>query len=99
MCWLAQLLNRVPDRLPVARDGLLSHHGRSGRGSLAAGVAQRPWLKQLPGYASELSLVKRNWGYPKHMELGNLVCHRLKHLRPRLDKAVARLKQMPLGHL
>ena len=62
---------------------------------LAAGAAPRLWLEQLPGYAPELNPDEGIWNYLKRVELCNLVCHGLAHLRSELEPAVEGLRHKP----
>jgi hypothetical protein len=93
--FLQQLLDQVPGKLLIVRDGNPTHLSRAVKGFLVAGAAQRPWIEPLLGYAPELNPDEGNRGYLKHGELRNLVCHPLQHLRSELEQAVERLKQKP----
>jgi transposase len=62
---------------------------------LAAGVAQRIWIERLPACAPDLNPDEGIWQYLKRVELRNLVCHSLAHLRAELETAVERLKLKP----
>ena len=60
---------------------------------LANGGAERILLERLPGYAPELNPDEGVWNYLKRVELKNVACHDLPHLRQELRKATKRLRQ------
>ena len=93
--FLQRLLDQIPGPLLVVWDGLPIHRSRAVKDFLAAGAAQRLWLEQLPGYAPELNPDEGIWSYLKRVELGNLVCPDLVHLRSELELAGERLKHKP----
>ena len=93
--FLRHLLEQIPGPLLVVWDGIAPHRSRVVQEFLAAGAAQRLWLEQLPGYAPELNPDEGIWSYLKHVELRNLVCHDLGHLRSELEQAVERLRHKP----
>ena len=64
--------------------------GRS-RSTWARGAARRLRLEQLPGYAPELNPDEGIWRYLKRVELKNVVCADLEHLRCEFWAAVQRL--------
>jgi transposase len=93
--FLQCLLEQIPGPLLVVWDGIAPHRSRVVKDFLAAGATQRLWLEQLPGYAPELNPDEGIWNYLKHVELRNLVCHDLDHLRSELEQAVERLRHKP----
>lgn len=93
--FLQQLLAQVPGKLLIVWDGHPTHRSRVVKEFLAAGAAQRLWIEPLPGYAPELNPEEGIWGYLKHVELRNLVCLTLEHLRSAVEQAVDRLRQKP----
>lgn len=93
--FLQHLLDHLPGKLLVVWDGLPIHRSRAVKDFLAAGAAPRLWLEQLPGYAPELNPDEGIWNYLKRVELCNLVCHDLAHLRSELEQAVERLRHKP----
>ncbi len=93
--FLQQLLAHLPGLLLVVWDGITPHRSRVVQEFLAAGAAQRLWLEQLPPYAPELNPDEGIWSYLKRVELCNLVCHDLVHLRSELEQAVERLRHKP----
>jgi transposase len=93
--FLQHLLDHIAGQLLVVWDGIPPHRSRVVKAFLAAGAAQRLWLERLPGYAPELNPDEGIWRYLKRVELCNLVCHDLAHLRSELEQAVERLKLKP----
>ena len=69
--------------------------GQSASGGLAQGAARRLRLEQLPGYAPELNPDEGVWRYLKRVELKNVVCADLEHLRREFWAAVERLLTKP----
>ena len=49
-------------------------------------------LERLPSYAPELNPDEGVWSYLKTVEMRNLCCNDLVHLRAELRKAIARLR-------
>jgi transposase len=90
--FLAGLLRRSRRKLLVIWDGSPIHRGREVRDFLAGGAARRLHLERLPGYAPELNPVEGLWQQLKHVELRNVACLDLAHLRGELRLAVARLR-------
>jgi transposase len=93
--FLEGLLDQIPGKLLVVWDGLPAHRGQAVKDFLASGAAQRIWIERLPAYAPELNPDEGIWRYLKRVELRNLVCHSLDHLRKELEGAVERLKRKP----
>jgi hypothetical protein len=71
---------------------LLSHSSQAVKDYLSQGAACRIHLEQLPGYAPELNPAAGIWNYLKRVELKNLGCHSISHLRYELSKAKERLR-------
>jgi transposase len=95
--FLAGLLRRSRRKLLVVWDGSPIHRGREVRDFLAGGAARRLHLEALPAYAPELNPVEGLWQQLKHVELRNVACLDLAHLRGELRLAVARLRhKLPL---
>ena len=95
--FLARLRRRSRRKLLVIWDGSPIHRGREVREFLAGGAGRRLHLEALPGYAPELNPVEGLWQHLKHVELRNVVCLGLDHLREELRLAVARLRhKVPL---
>jgi transposase len=90
--FLNHLLRHLPGKLLIIWDGLPAHHGPAVREFLAQGGAERIHFERLPGYAPDLNPDEGIWHYLKRVELRNVCCPDLKHLRYELRKAVARLR-------
>jgi transposase len=90
--FLRHLLRQVPGKLLVIWDGAPLHRGRAVKDFLAAGAARRLHLEQLPGYAPDLNPDEGIWRYLTHVELRNVCCTDLHHLRAELRRATGRLR-------
>jgi len=90
--FLAHLLRRLPGKLLVLWDGAPLHRGQAVKDFLAAGGARRVRLEQLPGDAPELNGDEGVWNQLKRVELRNVCCRDLPHLRHHLRRATARLR-------
>jgi transposase len=62
-------------------DGAPMHRSRVIRDCLAHGAAQRLHLERLPAYAPELKPGEGFWQHLKGVELRNLCCFDIPHLR------------------
>ena len=58
-------------------------------------AAARLHLERLPGYAPDLNPAEGVWHQLKHVELGNVCCRDLAHIRQELSAATERLRQRP----
>jgi transposase len=90
--FLKHLLCHIPGKLLLIWDGLPAHHGAAVREFLAQGGTERIHLERLPGYAPDLNPDEGIWRYLKGVELRNVCCRDLHHLRHELRKAAARLR-------
>ena len=90
--FLRHLLRHIPGKLLIIWDGLPAHHGQAVKDFLKQGAAQRIHLERLPGYAPDLNPDEGIWRYLKYVEMKNLCCLTLDHLRRELRKATARLR-------
>lgn len=90
--FLRHLLRHIDGKLLVLWDGAPIHRNRAVKAFLAAGAAARLQLEQLPGYAPEVNPAEGLWHYLKHVELRNVCCFHLRHLRGTLQRAIARLR-------
>lgn len=90
--FLKHLLRHVPGKLLVIWDGAPIHRGQPVKDFLAQGGAERIRLEPFPGYAPDLNPAEGIWHYLKHVELRNLCCQTLTHLRRHLRLAAARLR-------
>ena len=62
---------------------------------LATGAAARLHLERLPGYAPDLNPDEGVWRHLKRVELRNVCCRDLAHLRTELARAAKRLRHRP----
>jgi transposase len=76
-------------------DGATIHRSKFLKQYLATGAAARLHLERLPGYAPELNPDEGVWHYLKHVELGNVCCRDLAHLRQELTNACEDLRRKP----
>jgi transposase len=89
----AHLRREVPGRLVLIWDGAPMHRSQVIRAFLANGAAQRLHLERLPAYAPELNPGAALWQQLKGVELRNLCCFDLPHLREELRNAVKRVRR------
>ena len=100
--FLRHLLRQFRGKLLVVWDGARIHRNRAVKAFLASSEGRRLKVESLPGYAPELNPVEMVWRYLKRVEMRNLRCWDLGHLRGALRQAIARLrhkKQVLLGCL
>jgi transposase len=94
--FLRHLLRHLPGKLLVLWDGAPIHHARPVQAFLAAGAAARLRLVQLPGYAPDLNPLDQGvWHLLKHVELANVCCADLPHLRREVHAGAKRLRRRP----
>ena len=93
--FLKHLMQQIPGKLLIIWDGATIHRSRAVKAFLADGAAERICLERLPSYAPELNPDEGIWNYLKRVELKNVVCRDLTHLRNELRKAIARLRRKP----
>ena len=93
--FLRHLLSHLPGRLLVIWDGSPIHRARVVKDFLAAGAARRLRLERLPGYAPDLNPDEGVWRHLKRVELRNVCCRDLPHLRTELARAAKRLRHRP----
>ena len=94
--FLKHLLTHLPGKLLVIWDGAPIHHGQPVKAFLAGGAAGRLRLEQLPGYAPDLNPLDQGlWQHLKRVELANVCCPDLRHLRRELHGAAKRLRRKP----
>lgn len=94
VAFLRHLLCRIGGKLLVIWDGAPIHRGAV-RTFLADGGARRIVLEQLPAYAPDLNPDEGIWQHLKHVEMRNLCCTDLAHLRDELRLAIERLRAKP----
>jgi transposase len=90
--FLRQLLRYLPGKLLVIWDGSPIHHGQAVKQFLAHGGAARLRLEQRPGYAPDLNADEGLWNHGKRVELRNVCCRDLAHLKRELRQAMHRLR-------
>jgi transposase len=90
--FLRHLLRHLPGKLLVIWDGSPIHHGQAVKHFLADGGAARLHLAQLPGYAPDLNADEGIGNYLKRVELRNVCCRDLAHLKRELRQAMHRLR-------
>ncbi|MDQ3828393.1 MAG: IS630 family transposase [Candidatus Tectomicrobia bacterium] len=95
VAFLEHLLREVPGRIVVIWDGSPIHRSHTIQEFLANGAAHRLHLERLPAYAPELNPGEGLWAQLKAIELRNLCCVDLRHLRDELRAAVKRVRRKP----
>lgn len=90
--FLKHLLRHITGKLLIIWDGLPAHRGQVVNAFLRNGAAKRLHLERLPGYASDLNPDEGIWNYLKYVDMKNLCCRDLAHLRHEFRKAIARLR-------
>jgi transposase len=95
VAFLEHLLREVPGRLVIIRDGAPIHRSRVIQDFLANGAARRLHVERLPAYAPELNPGEGLWEHLKGVELRNVCCFTLRHLRCELRAAVKRVRRKP----
>ena len=95
IAFLEHLLREVQGRMVIIWDGSPIHRSRTVKEFLANGAAQRLHLERLPAYAPELNPDEGLWQQLKGVELRNLCCFHLPHLRRELRDAVKRVRRKP----
>lgn len=93
IAFLEHLLREVPGRLVIIWDGSPIHRSHVIKEFLANGASQRLHLERLPAYAPELNPDEGIWQQLKGVELRNLCCFDLPHLRAELRNAVKRVRR------
>jgi transposase len=93
--FLEHLLREVPGRLVIIWDGAPIHRRRVIQEFLANGAAQRLHVARLPAYAPELNPGEGLWGHLKGVELRNVCCFTIRHLRNERLDAVKRVRRKP----
>jgi transposase len=93
VAFLEHLLREVPGRMVVIWDGAPIHRRHVIKTFLVNGAAQRLHVERLPAYAPELNPGEGLWQQLKGVELRNLCCFDLPHLREELRNAVKRVRR------
>lgn len=95
VAFLEHLLREVPGRMVLIWDGAPIHRSQIIKAFLTNGAAQRLHLERLPAYAPDLNPGEGFWQQLKGVELRNLCCFNLPHLRHELRDAVRRVRRKP----
>ncbi|MDQ3831281.1 MAG: transposase, partial [Candidatus Tectomicrobia bacterium] len=93
--FLEHLRREVPGRLVVIWDGAPIHRSHTIKAFLANGAAARLHLERLPAYAPELNPGEGVWAQLKGVELRNVCCGNIPHLRGERRDAVKRMRRKP----
>jgi transposase len=93
VAFLEHLLREVPGPMVVIWDGAPIHRSHTIRKFLANGAARRLHLERLPAYAPELNPGEGLWQQLKGVELRNVCCCDIPHLRGELRDAVKRVRR------
>jgi transposase len=95
VAFLEHLLREVPGPMVVIWDGAPIHRSHTIQDFLAHGAARRLHLERLPAYAPELNPGEGLWQQLKGVELRNVCCVDIPHLRGELRDAVKRVRRKP----
>jgi transposase len=95
VAFLEHLLREVPGRMVIIWDGAPIHRSHVVQAFLRNGAAHRIHLERLPAYAPELNPGEGLWAHLKGVELRNVCCLNLPHLRRELRDAVKRVRRKP----
>jgi transposase len=90
--FLRVLRRKLRGRLLIIWDGSPIHRCQAVKDFLKRGAAKRLHLEQLPGYAPDLNPDEGIWNYLKRVELANVCCRDLAHLRAEVIRARERLR-------
>jgi transposase len=92
--FLKHLQHQIHSKLLVIWDSSPIHR-REVNSFMAQGGVKHIHLEQLPAYAPDLNPGEGVWHYLKYVELRNLSCKDLTHLRRQLYLAIMRLRNKP----
>ena len=95
VAFLEHLLREVPGRMVIIWDGSPMHRSQTIQEFLANGAAHRLHLERLPAYAPELNPAEGVRQQLTGVELRNVCCFNLPHLRHELRAAVQRVRRKP----
>lgn len=93
--FLKHLHSQTDRNLLVIWDGSPIHRSKEVKMFLANGAAKQIHLERLPAYAPDLNPDEGTWRYLKRVELRNVCCLDLAHLRRELNLAITRLRRKP----
>jgi transposase len=95
VAFLEPLRREVPGPMMVIWDGAPIHRSQRITEFLANGVALRLQVERLPADAPELNPGEGLWAHLKGVELRNVCCFTIRHLRHELRDAVKRVRRKP----
>jgi transposase len=95
VAFLEHLLREVPGRMVLIWDGAPIHRRHAIKAFLANGAVPRLHVERLPAYAPELNPGEGLWAQLKGVELRNVCCVDIPHLRGELRDAVKRVRRKP----
>ncbi len=95
VAFLEHLLREIPGRLVMIWDGAPIHRSQVIKAFLANGAAPRLHVERLPAYAPELNPGEGLWQQLTGVELRNVCCFNIPHLRHELRDAVKRVRRKP----
>jgi transposase len=95
VAFLEHLLREVSGRMVIIWDGAPIHRSHTIKEFLTNGAAQRLHLERLPAYAPELNPDEGLWQQLKGVELRQVCCFTIPHLRGELRDAVKRVRHKP----
>jgi transposase len=95
VAFFEHVLREVPGRMVIIWDGAPIHRSHTIQEFLANGAARRLHLERLPAYAPELNPGAGLWQQLKGVELRNVCCFDIPHLRGELRDAVKRVRRNP----
>jgi transposase len=93
--FLKHLLAQLDRQLLVIWDGSPIHRGKEVKAYLSDGAAKQIHLERLPAHAPDLNPDEGVWNHLKRVELRNVCCLNLNHLRHQVGLAVTRLRRKP----
>jgi transposase len=93
--FLKHLLWQTNSKLLVIWDGAPIHRNQCVKDYLANGATKQIHLERLPAYAPDLNPDEGVWNHLKYVELRNVSCSNLNHLRRELNLAILRLRSKP----
>jgi transposase len=97
VAFLEHMLREVAGRMVIIWDGAPIHRSHVIQAFLANGAAQQLHVERLPAYAPERNPGEGLWGDLKGVELRNVCCFDLPHLRRALRDAVKRVRRKTRG--
>jgi transposase len=92
VAFLRQLLQHFRGKLLIIWDGLPAHRSQPVKAFLRHEAAGRLHLERFPAYAPDLNPVEGLWQQVKYVELRNVCCLHLPHLRYVLSRAIRHLQ-------